>query len=248
MMRVWVEQHVYAILATVIFHLILAIIFMVVKIRALPERTNQPVLITFEQPPPPPQEKKPEENLVPDEELQKMLHNIPVNEAMKKDENMDVKKYIDMVKEEMIKEGKLDRNNYIDEQHRLEAETEKELTRPLPLKEEEKPGDSLAKAELEAAKYAGPTRVKYYLPGRYARDVVIPIYKCEGSGTVVVNIVVDRSGRVVQASIDTERSETSPCMHQTALRAARLSLFNTTDLSGPEKQNGTITYYFVPQG
>ncbi len=247
MMRVWVEQHVYAILATVIFHLILAIIFMIVKIRALPERTSQPVLITFEQPPPPPQEKTPEENPVPDEELQKMLHNIPVNEAMKKDENMDVKKYIDMVKEEMIKEGKLDRNNYIDEQHRLEAEAEKELTRPLPLKEEEKPGDSLAKAALEAAKYAGPTTVKYYLRDRVAEDLIIPIYKCEGSGTVVVNIVVDRSGRVISATIDPDRSATSPCMRETALRAARRSRFNP-DANAPEKQKGTITFYFVPQG
>ncbi len=248
-MRVWIEQHIYAILATVIFHLLLGIIFMVVKIRALPERTSPPVLITFEQPPPPPPEKdQKEEKPVPDEELQKMLHNIPVNEALKKDEKLDFNKYIDMVKEEMIKEGKLGKDNYIDEQHRLEAEAEKELTKPLPLKQEENPGDSLAKAALEAAKYAGPTRVKYNLPDRYAIDVVIPIYKCEGSGTVVVKIVVNRSGRVIQAAIDPERSATNSCMHQTALGAARRSLFNTIDLSGPEKQEGTITYYFVPQG
>jgi len=91
MMRAWTQQHLYAILATVIFHLVLAIIFMVVKIRALPERSNQPVLITFEQPPPPPAEKK-EEKLVPDEGLKEMLHNIPVNEAMKKDEKLSTKR------------------------------------------------------------------------------------------------------------------------------------------------------------
>jgi len=247
MMNAWASRHINAILATVIFHLVMAILFMLLKVRALPERTDQPVLITFEQPPPPEQEKAEEEKLVPDEVLQEMLHNIPVNEAMKKDEEMDLRKYIDMVKEEMIKEGKLGKDNYIDEQHRLEAEMEKELTRPLPLKEEEKAGDSLSEAALEAAKYAGPTRVKYNLPGRYARNLVIPIYKCENAGVVVLNIIVDQEGRVVSATVDSGRSAPGSCMHETALRAARRSLFNA-DPGAPEKQPGTITFYFVPQG
>jgi len=245
-MKVWIHQHIYAILATVIFHLLLAILFMIVKIRSLPETSDQPVLITFEQPPPPmPAEN--EEKLVPDEELKKMLHNIPVNEAMKKDENLDFKKYIDMVKEEMIKEGKLGKDNYIDEQHRLEAEMQKELTNPLPLKEEEKAGDSLSKAALEAAKYAGPTRVKYFLPDRVASHLIIPIYKCEDAGTVVLNIVVSREGRVISATVDDSRSAAGTCMRETALRAARRSSFNP-DPNAPERQTGTITYYFVPQG
>jgi hypothetical protein len=36
-------------------------------------------------------------------------------------------------------------------------------------------------------------------------------------------------------------------MRETALRAARKSRFNT-DPGAPEKQSGTITFYFVPQG
>jgi TonB family protein len=166
---------------------------------------------------------------------------------MKKDENIDIKKYIDRVKEEMIKEGKLDKDNYIDEQHRLEAEMEKELSRPLPLKEEEKAGDSLSKAALEAAKYAGPTRVKYYLKDRYARHLDIPIYKCEDAGTVVLNIIVDREGRVISATVDNEKSAPGTCMRETALRSARKSYFNVAP-GAPEKQSGTITFYFVPQG
>ena len=246
-MSSWTYEHLHAILATIIFHLLLAIIFMVTKVRALPEKNDQPVLITFEQSPPPVPENQEKENLVPDEELKKMLHNVPVNEAMKKDENIDINKYIDNVKEEMIKEGKLGKDNYIDEQHRLEAEMEKELSRPLPLKEEEKAGDSLSKAELEAAKYAGPTRVKYYLPNRYARNLVIPIYKCEDAGMVVLNIVVNREGRVISVTVDNDKSTPGTCMRETALRAARRSLFNT-DPDAPEKQEGTITFYFVPQG
>jgi hypothetical protein len=103
---------------------------------------------------------------------------------------------------------------------------EKARPRPLPLKEEEKAGDTLSEAALEAAKYAGPTRVKYNLPGRYARDLVIPIYKCENAGVVVLNIIVNQEGRVVSATVDSGRSAPGSCMHETALRAARRSLFN----------------------
>ncbi len=245
-MRDWIYDHIYAILATVIFHLVLAILFMLIKLHSLPEERDQPILITFEETPPPPQEEN-QEKLAPDPELQQMLHNIPVNEASRAQETFDWDKYIDRVKEEMIKEGKLGRDNFIDEQKRQRAETEKELTVPLPLKGEGNgKEDSLLQAALEAAKYKGPTRVKYNLPGRYAVDLVIPIYKCEGSGTVVVKMTVDREGKVVNAMIDPVRSADSPCMHTTALNAVRRSRFNP-DPDAPESQQGTVTFYFVPQ-
>ncbi len=245
-MREWSYEHIYAVLATVIFHLLLAIVFMLIRLHSLPVERDQPILITFEEPPSP--EPREEEPLTPDPELQEMLHDIPVNEAMKKqEEKFDYERYIDMVKEEMIREGKLGHDNYIDEQKRLRAEAEKELTTPLPLKGEERRGDdSLDRAALEAAKYQGPTRVKYDLPGRYAVNLVIPIYQCEGAGMVVVRMSVDRSGHVVSATVEADRSAPSPCMHATALQAVRKSLFNP-DPGAPEKQEGTVTFYFVPQ-
>ena len=247
-LRIWSNKHIYGILGTLSVHLILAILFMLFKISALHEVNKQPVLITFEQEPQPVEKvvTKKEEKLVPDEKLKKMIHDIPVNEALKKKENIDINKYINQVKEEMIRQGQLSQDNFIDEQSREQAEIEKELRKKLPVKEKTLSGDSLTKSEIMASHYAGPTRVKYNLAGRIARNLVIPIYKCEGSGMVIVNIVVNRNGFVTEASIDTDRSDASTCMHETALRAARISRFDI-DLNAPEKQKGTITYFFVAQ-
>jgi protein TonB len=72
-----------------------------------------------------------------------------------------------------------------------------------------------------------------------------PIAKAaRASGTVTVQIVVDESGRVVQASAVGGH----PLLQQAAVSAARQARFSPTLLSGqPVKVSGVITYNFVLQ-
>ena len=58
-----------------------------------------------------------------------------------------------------------------------------------------------------------------------------------------MSITVDRAGKVVGARVTGGGDE---CMRESALRAARSSLFNI-DETAPAKQTGTITYIFIPQ-
>lgn len=80
-------------------------------------------------------------------------------------------------------------------------------------------------------------------PVRHSRYLHIPAYLCEAGGVVVVQITVDRGGEVIAARV---REGDDDCMRDTALRAARESLFNI-DQAAPERQTGTITYTFIPQ-
>ena len=49
--------------------------------------------------------------------------------------------------------------------------------------------------------------VKYSLEGRNAtRELPNPIYTCENYGKIVVNIVVDMNGAIIEASINTQQS------------------------------------------
>ena len=80
-------------------------------------------------------------------------------------------------------------------------------------------------------------------PVRYRRNLVVPAYQCEGGGEVVVNITVNRAGEVIAAAVASGGDE---CMRAASLRAARNSTVNI-DESAPLKQNGTITYIFIPQ-
>lgn len=80
-------------------------------------------------------------------------------------------------------------------------------------------------------------------PVRYSRHLVKPAYRCEGGGEVVVIVGLDRSGKVIYAFVESGGDE---CMRQTAVAAAKGSRFDHNN-SAPAKQEGTITYIFIPQ-
>lgn len=94
-------------------------------------------------------------------------------------------------------------------------------------------------------KIKGRVTVSFSLnnPVRTKRHLEVPAYQCEGGGEVVVEITVDRTGKVVGARV---KSGGDDCMRDSALRAARMSLFNIDD-SAPTRHVGTITYIFIPQ-
>ena len=98
-----------------------------------------------------------------------------------------------------------------------------------------------------AANYQGPTRIYYDLAGRNHLYLPIPIYKCRGSGKVVLKIEVNQKGIVESAGIIEAVSTTAdPCLVETALSTAKISRFNP-DISAPRIQTGTLTYHFVAQ-
>ena len=98
-----------------------------------------------------------------------------------------------------------------------------------------------------AANFKGPTRIYYDLVGRNHLYLPIPIYKCQGSGKVVLSIEVDRNGNVQRAQISERESTASdPCLIETAINTAWISRFNP-DANSPKIQIGTLTYQFVAQ-
>ena len=80
-------------------------------------------------------------------------------------------------------------------------------------------------------------------PVRYSRHLVKPAYRCEGGGEVIVSVVVNQRGEVTSAWVE---SGGDACMRQTAVESARNSRFDINN-SAPAKQQGTITYIFIPQ-
>ena len=80
-------------------------------------------------------------------------------------------------------------------------------------------------------------------PVRYSRKLIKPAYRCEGGGEVVVKVAIDRAGKVLFAYVESGGDE---CMRNTAVSAAKGSRFDHNN-SAPAKQEGTITYIFIPQ-
>ncbi len=83
-------------------------------------------------------------------------------------------------------------------------------------------------------------------PVRYSAVLVNPGFQCERGGVVVVDIVVNRNGEVVMATVARGASDSDACMNSAAVGAARGSSFNV-DTNAPARQNGMITYTFIAQ-
>ena len=80
-------------------------------------------------------------------------------------------------------------------------------------------------------------------PVRYSRYLVKPAYRCEGGGEVIVSVTINQRGEVISAVVTSGGDE---CIRQTAVESARNSRFDINN-SAPAKQQGTITYIFIPQ-
>ena len=106
-------------------------------------------------------------------------------------------------------------------------------------------GDEGEADKQQDRKGKGRVTVSFSLtnPVRTSRYLHIPAYRCEAGGDVVVRITVDRGGEVIAAKVESGGDD---CMRETAVSAAYASRFNI-DSSAPERQQGTITYIFIPQ-
>ena len=237
------------ILGTVILHLIAAIIFMSFRIHTI-KKIREEFTVELEAVQEPDVEKQLIE--LPASSLEKILQgdeemlNIARNLANKPEEKIDPADYIDKVKEELIESGKLGPDNYIDEQKRMQEMGAEE---PLSYDNTDKKQDAEKDQDSNemAANYQGPTRIYYDLAGRNHLYLPLPIYKCRGSGKVVLKIEVNQKGIVEDASIIEAVSTTKdPCLVETALSTAKISRFNP-DINAPRIQTGTLTYHFVAQ-
>jgi TonB family protein len=243
------EGKIVGIIGTIIIHLIAAIIFMSARLSSVYREKQSEFLVEFQ----PDQEFKEDETVeVPvtleelfrgDDRYTDIIRNIASSEEIE----INKEDYIDRVKEEMIAEGKLGEDNYIDRNKNLLEEMDEGDTAFESMEQDSIELTEEMSANELAANYDGPTRVYYNLAGRHHLELPIPIYKCENAGLVVINISVNPAGEITAFSFNEEGSSTtSQCLYEAALNAIKRTRFNP-DPSAPRKQEGTISYQFVAQ-
>ena len=84
----------------------------------------------------------------------------------------------------------------------------------------------------------------YDLGGRGAKSISSPCKDISEEATIVVDIWVDKEGRVQRAEIGKGTTTTNSDMRASALQAARNSVFVKDDKAA-DLQKGTITYNFI---
>lgn len=243
-MRSFFTDNVNSILGAISLHLLIVVAFLWFKLGENKEMQKEQVLIEFN-----------EELLMPEDRMtenrpdegngedampaldNRTVHSIASNIAAKLDEEISTQKYEQQVMEELgissLKTQPADANqdlppdeNAIGQQQRDEQqETDREV--PNVLRKDN-------------------TTVSYFLMNRYHRFVYIPTYKCQGGGTVILDIVIDQAGKVISALIAENKSTRDPCLLEEAYRSAVSAQFNA-DSKAQVKQLGTITYVFLAQ-
>jgi colicin import membrane protein len=90
----------------------------------------------------------------------------------------------------------------------------------------------------------GNSGISYSLDGRDFKTLPNPMYDYQGEGKVVVDVSVDREGKVIEANPGAKGSTTlDEYLLKTAKEAAMRATF-TPKPDAPLKQKGTITYIF----
>lgn len=132
----------------------------------------------------------------------------------------------------------------VEERMRANREAyERGLAEAASVQGEESGAESASQRQDVRVKGTVTVRFDFRDPVRTERRLEIPTYLCQGGGEVVVSATVNRRGEVVGAKVLSGGDE---CMRETALRAARASLFDIAP-QAPARQTGTITYLFIPQ-
>lgn len=99
---------------------------------------------------------------------------------------------------------------------------------------------------IENVVYTGESNIVYYLKDRHHLSLPIPVYLAQEGGKVIVDIVVNREGKVIEAEPRNNPDIRDEQIYLYAKAAASRTVFNTKQ-DAPGKQEGTIHYTFVAQ-
>ncbi len=237
----WLQENATGILGTIAFHMLLAVIFLIIKISSEKSYLDSIILFDIEEE----MKEQPINEEMPDPEFEQRLadyleqasSNIPVNMARNVEEELSTEKYVEELEQEM---------------NANRPESWEEMQERLKELEEISQEELIMEAEddartQETEPYSGPTNIYYSLEKRHHLRLPVPVYKCEGSGLIEVSIVVDQRGRVIHADVDQQGASLNEiCLAEAAKTAAQRTRFNP-DYKAATRQAGTISYHFIAQ-
>lgn len=96
----------------------------------------------------------------------------------------------------------------------------------------------------EAYTGAGSGNGDYQLGNRKALSRPKPSYTCQEEGKVVIDIKVDRTGKTVNATVGKGTTNTAECLTSQAIQAALKTKWQSNP-DAPFEQVGKITYHFI---
>lgn len=247
----WIIDHQVGLLGTIVFHLLVLLVVIALKLNPV-KNVKDKIYVEFQETPAAP--KTDPAKLV--QELlkkadSKIITQLQDNRATMV-RNVAVNNNLDKLTDKLV-DDKFGKSNPVYEEARQLAarmKANQQLYKKsleadkTPSNQQGQMGGGGVHSSSEKA-YKGASVLSYSVEGRQGTYLPVPAYLCEGGGDVVVNIMVNQRGVVVDAAISA-RTTASECLFAEALKAAKRSRF-TMDEKAPAAQKGSITYRFVAQ-
>jgi TonB family protein len=239
------DRHKYGILITIIFHLLMVVVFYAIKVNNLSKKTeiNIPIEVASEEDIQAVRllEAMKQQGEALNSQLGENIssnqgRNIPVNVSDKFKDEISTEKYEEEVKHEIKYDEEWNPEAYTEEhENQLKEDAENFLN------------ELKKKQNTHKVSFKGKTNIYYDLQGRSHTYLPVPVYQCEGGGTVVVSIEVSPEGRVVNAVVShISANSTDDCYSEAARSFALRSQFEEAP-AGKGNQKGTLTYEFIAQ-
>ncbi len=236
------RRYIYGVMGTLLFHIFLIAAFLFAEVDMKGNIKEEPLVIEF----PdilPEEDKIPEEikqeNLDSKNETANNLTNTASNKLSVKNNVTSKDKFFD---EDYLKEVNAAKNLVSDVNNQLAKEKVKIEDIKMPVETTE----GMDPDSIKNIVYTGESNIIYYLENRYHVSLPIPVYLAQGGGKIVIEINVDRQGRVVDANLATGQKIRDQQIVMYAQTAASKTLFNA-DPKAPALQKGTIHYNFIAQ-
>lgn len=228
-------------MGTLLFHILLIAAFLLAEVDIKGNIKEEPLVIEF--PEIVPEEEIPEEikkeAITTESENVNNLTNAASNKLAVEDNSSSKDKFFD---EDYLKEVNAAKNLVSDVNNQLAKEKIKIEDIKMPVETTE----GMNRDSIKNIVYTGESNIVYYLENRYHVSLPIPVYLAKGGGKIIIEIYVDRQGRVVEAKLAPGQNIRDQQIVVYAQTAALKTLFNA-DPKAPSQQKGTIHYNFIAQ-
>lgn len=239
------KRNIYGVIGTLIFHILLFASFLLANVNIKGNVKEEDILIEFPDnipEPEPVEEKEAEDRSEPTPETEKavnQLTNIASNRLAKENITTSADKFFDADYMKEVEAAKQLRSS-------VTNNLSKKVVDMSDVKMPVETTEGMDRDSIKNVIYAGESNIVYYLENRYHVSLPVPVYLAEGGGTVIIDIKVNRDGKVVEATPRPNPSINDEQIFLYAREAALRTIFNSDD-SAPSLQEGSIHYTFVAQ-
>ena len=237
------RRNIYGVIGTLVFHIMLIAVFLLADVDMKGSPKEEVLLIEFPN-------ILPEEEKIPEDQMEDLADatnsesdynqtNTASNRLSKENTTKSAEDFFD---DEYLKELEAAKQlaSNVNNQLSKEVVDMNDINMPVETTEGMNP-DS-----IKNVIYVGESNIVYYLENRYHISLPIPVYLSQDGGKIVVDIVVNQNGKVLEATPRKNQKIRDEQIFIYAQTAALGTIFNA-DKTASSKQKGTIHYTFMAQ-